>query len=172
MKNLVLVSVLIVALLGCSRSDQSKPASGVPEGSKKDYTAAAMKFLKEGDVKRSVQAFDLAIRQDPRKIENYMMLGEVYLKLNNPASAEDTFGAATRVDPTDGEAYYFLAYSRAIQKKTDLAVEAAKKSVEIFMQKQDKEKFQRAAILLKSLSASQPAASASQAVSAMAPENQ
>ena len=146
------MSVLIVALMGCSRSEQSQSASGISAGSKKNYTAAAMKFLKEGDVKRAVQSFDLAIRQDPKNIENYMMLGEVYLKLNNPTSAEDTFGAATRVDPTDGEAYYFLAYSRALQKKTDLAVEAAQKSVAIFMQKQDKEKFQRAATLLKSLS--------------------
>ena len=91
-----------------------------------------------------------------------MILGEVYLRLKEYTRAVDTFGAATKVAPDDGEAFYFLALSKGLKSKIEKtpqasqnsmkeAVMAAQRSVEIFVKNRDDDKFKRSVTLLRSL---------------------
>jgi tetratricopeptide (TPR) repeat protein len=89
------------------------------------------------------------------------VLGQVYLKLQNPARAADTFSAACRVAPNNGEAQYMKALSLSMSLKDrgqddfhvyyNLALESAKKSLDLFVAQQDEQRFQRSLALIKNL---------------------
>ena len=149
MKRFIMMMVLVFAVAGC----QSKHAEEKFEGitAKQDFISQGMQFLAEKKIPEAIKSFDQAIKNDPRNVNNYLVLGQVYMKLNNPDAAADTFQAATYVDPNNGEAFYLLAASRAGQGRKKQAIESAQKSVDNFMKVRDEENFKKAVVLLKSL---------------------
>jgi len=149
MKNNILLMCLIVFIVGCGSNGSEAKFKGVKD--KRDYMAQGMKYLSLGDVQRAIQSFDEAIKRDPQNSEKYITLGQVYLRLKNFDRATDSFSAATRVSPDNGEAYYLLAYSKGLAGNRQDAIEAAQKSVEIFMQSKDEERFKRSLVLLRGL---------------------
>lgn len=152
MKKNVILLLSMVFVLGCGDHKESETAfQGVTE--KKDYTAQGMQYLGQSDINNAIRSFDAAIKQDPRNSKNYVVLGEVYMRLGNYTSAVDSFGAATKVDPNNADAFYLLAVSRNLQGYKDEAVKAAQRSIELYMQNKDEEKFKRSVLLMKSLTA-------------------
>ncbi|MCA9400012.1 MAG: tetratricopeptide repeat protein [Candidatus Omnitrophica bacterium] len=169
MKKLLLCLVGIVFIIGCgSNTEEKKSFKGVT--AKRDYIADGMNYLKQSDVKRAIQSFDLAIRQDPTNPENYVVLSQVYMRLKSYDRAVDSLQGAARVAPKNGEVQYLLATAHMLNENPEKAVESAKKSVDLFMQSRDEEKFKKAVLLLKSLTeASQPDDAASTAETMMEP---
>ena len=149
MMRAIWIIFFIVGLIGCGSKDSEKKFQGT--SANKNYIDQGMNYLSKGDIKEAIRSFDEAIRQDPSNPENYITLGQVYLRLGNPVRAIDSFSAATRVDPFSGEAYYLLATSNAIDGRMKEAVDSAQKSVEIFMQERNEERFKKSLALLKSL---------------------
>ena len=159
-KNMVIL-LAVVLMIGCGRADRAdRKFRGVTE--KRDYVSEAMEHLKNSDVVEAIKSFDLAIRQEPNNVDNYLILGQVYMKLEQADRAADTFLAATRVAPDNGEAYYFLALSEAVNGKKDEAVAAAKRSAEIFMQAKNDEMFKKSLSLVQDLSGTPAPAEAAQ----------
>jgi len=142
---LIILSLLVV---GCgNRSQDSASMEGISRQSRK-FVKTGMKLLEKGDVSKAIWNLDEAIRQDPRNSANYVILGQVYLKLKNFEKAQDSFQAATRVDPADGKAFYLLAVSKHLRGRLSEAAVDAQKSAEIFIKKRDKERFQKSVNLL------------------------
>ena len=159
MKNVASVVLIAFLLIGCG-GKKEETAPGMAQSAKKDYISEGMRYLKEKDITRAVRSFDLAIKQEPANPNNYLMLGQIYLRLKDAGRAADTFEAATKVSPNSGDAYFFLGISRAIQQRQTEAIAAAQKSVDIFMQARDEERFKRSVALLKGLSSGASGASA------------
>ncbi len=154
MKKLILV-VFVVFIVGCGSNTKEKQSSSPQVSSKsQQYIAQGMKFLNNKEVLKAIKSFDMAIKSDPANPENYIFLSEVYLKLKAPDRAIDTLRAATRVSPKNPEVQYLLATSLGIRWKDEdkqAAIEAAKKSVELFVQAKNQDQFKKAVVLLKSL---------------------
>ncbi|HLF18949.1 MAG TPA: tetratricopeptide repeat protein [Candidatus Omnitrophota bacterium] len=159
---LVLLAVFVLAC-GEPRTQEKQSALQRP-----DARAQAQAFIEKGmedlrnqDIVGAIQSFDNAIKTEPQNPENFLVLGQVYLRLRNYDKAVDTLNAGTRVDPNNGEIYYFLGAAHAIRQHTpgnaqedfdrQEAVGAAKRSVEIFIQERNEEKLKLALGLLKSL---------------------
>lgn len=152
----LLVVLAVVLLIGCGNKEQTQAQA--PQGGV-DYLQQGMDLLAQNDVPRAIQSFDQAVRQDPTNLKNYMVLGQIYLRLQSYDRAADTFTAATRIAPNDGEVYYFLALSKTFlgPEQQDQALEAAKKSAELFIQSQQKDRFAQALILVKTITEKQAA---------------
>ncbi len=154
-KNIVLV-LAVVFIVGCGSNKKETQKSSQQDASAKSqqYAAQAMQYLRDKDVAKAIRSFDMAIKSDPSNPEEYILLGQVYLRLKSPSRAIDTLRAALHVAPNNPEIYYMLATSLGLRWKEgdqDKAIEAAKKSVEFFMQRQDQDKFKKAVALLKGL---------------------
>jgi len=152
MKRSLILIIGLIFIIGCGQpAEESKQK---PVNSDK-YIASGMKFLKEADIPRAIRSFDMAIKSDPTNTRNYIVLGQVYMQLKNYQGAVDVLTAATKVDAENGEAYYLLATSRALRGKEEdkiKALEAAKRSVEIYLKNRDEDRFKRAVVLLQNLS--------------------
>ena len=156
MKNITfyILTILISATMiaGCSRKDDT--AKNAKNSKSTQFIAQGMDYLRQSDVRNAIRSFDMAIKTDPKNVENYLVLGQVYLQLKNFQGAVDVLTAATRIDPNSGEAYYLLATSRGLRGKDEDKIEsvaAAKKSVEIFLKERDEERFKKAVVLLQGL---------------------
>ena len=148
-KNIICLIFALTFIIGCG-ANEKKEFQGVAKS--QDYIKEGMMYLKQANLRRAIQSFDMAIKADPQNPQNYIILGQVYLRLKNVDSAIDSFVAATKVDPQSGDAYFLLATSEAVRGHKDDAIKAAEKSAEIFMAKRDEAKFKEALILVKSLS--------------------
>lgn len=167
MKKYFVMVTLVIFALGCGQAEDTQKATmkkSSPGSSAKAQSliATGMESLNNQDITSALKNFDEAIKIDPQNADNYMVLGQVYLRLRNYDRAVDTFNAGTRVAPDNGELYYFLGAANAVRhamsedgsKKEfylNEGILAAKKSVEIFVAAKDEEKFKRAVVLLKSL---------------------
>jgi Tfp pilus assembly protein PilF len=143
---------------------QAKPAAVKAETSTqaKAFIEQGVNYLNEGDIANAITSFDNSIKAEPRNPENYLVLGQVYLRLRNYGRAVDTFNAGTKVDANHGELFYFIGAANAIryhmaeedEAKQDFkqqGIAAAQRSVEIFIQQQDEQRLMAALALLKSL---------------------
>lgn len=148
-KYFILALLSLFIFSGCGQKKEEKKFQGV--SAKKDYITEGMNHLKEGDIPRAIYSFDVAIKNDPTNITNYIILGQVYMRLNNFDRAVDTLSAATRVDQNNGEVYYLLATSKAFQGEKEDAIKMAQRSVDIFMNQRDEDRFKASVALLKSL---------------------
>ena len=107
MKNYFVMIILAVFVLGCGQADETKKQSmgkSTPDTSAKAQAliAEGMELLNGQDVPAAIKNFDAAIKIDPQNSDNYMVLGQVYLRLRNYDRATDTFNAGTRIDPKPG----------------------------------------------------------------------
>lgn len=146
--------LFVFVLVACGSNDNQKSYSGVQVQSQGDHIAQGMKHLSESNIPQAIASFDAAIKNDPTNPENYLVLGQVYLRLGEEERAVDTLSAASKVSPNNGEVHYFLATALALQGEEESrqrAIAMAQRSVEIFMQEKDEEKFKQAVILLRSL---------------------
>lgn len=167
MRKYLLVILLAIFVMACDKMESVQQTSPQSQNTNtaaqaKAFIDKGMEYLNQQDVVSAINSFDDAIKVDPQNPENYMVLGQVYLRLRNYDKAVDTFNAGTRVGPNYGEMFYFLAAANAVRyhlaENPEQAsfyqsegVLAAKRCVEIFVQEKDEEKFKRGLALLKSL---------------------
>ncbi len=159
MKKQIILFLSVLLVAGCGRNESSENKfRGVQE--KHDYASEGINYLKQKDIVRSIQSFDLAIRQDPRNVENYLTLGQVYLHLQQATRAVDTFSAAVKVAPQNADAYYFLALAEAMDNKKPEALESAKKSAELYAATKNEDMFKKSVAIVQGLT--QPTATKTQ----------
>ena len=132
MKRNAALLLALVFVLGCGsqKAEEKQRFEGVTE--KKDFVAIGKDFLSKQDVPNAIKSFDQAIKQDPRNIDNYIVLGEVYLRLKAYPQAVDTLKAGLRIDPNSGMTYYLMATALAFAGEMEEAVISAKKSAAIY----------------------------------------
>ena len=143
-----LIFLLLALIIGCGSPQRSK-FQGVEED--KNYVAKGVKYLEDGDVLKAIRNFDMAIKNEPSNPDNYITLGQVYIRLKNYPRAIDTLSAATRVSPLNGEVYYLLAVSQRLNGDLKGALESAQRSVILYQRSGDKNQVARSATVLKNL---------------------
>ena len=148
MKRLLIMLFILVAVAGCGRSEEVK-FQGVE--AKRDYVSLGMNFLKEGDIAKAIQSFDMSIKQDPYNVNNYITLSEVYMRLKNNARAVDTLTAALRVDPNNGNIFYLLALNKMLMGEKEQAIELAKRSADLFYAEGNQDNLRRSLALIQGL---------------------
>lgn len=151
LKKFLFYSILSVLLVSCGSKAPEEKARARKVNV--NYIEQGMNFLAQADVPRAIASFDQAIRNEPTNPNNYIILGQVYLRLENYERAIDTLRAATRVAPNNGEVFYLLATSHILRgpEHHELALKAAQRSAEIYYQLGDKERLEQALILVKTL---------------------
>lgn len=163
MKESLMIMVIVAVFAGCG---EAKKVDNVQSGSEmkakkmmaqqssqspREEIAAGMQFLRDGDLKMAIKSFDEAIRENPRNVEGYLILGQTYMHLKDYNRAIDTFIVATRVAPDNGQAHYLLATNLGLAGNYPMARLQAQKCVEIFRKNKDEENFKRSVALLQGL---------------------
>ncbi len=159
MKNALLVLVVMAIFAGCGEAKKMDGAKAVSVEEKistssvgaNPLIASGLANLQKGDVKAAIKSFDDAIRENPKDVQGYIILGQTYMHLKDYNRAVDTFIVATRVDPENGQAHYLLATNLGLAGNYTLARAQAEKSVEIFRKNRDGNNFKRAVALLQGL---------------------
>ena len=146
MKKILIGLVLVVFIVGCGKKESTQ---------KIDYLKEGMKYLSQQDLGNAVKSFDLAIQKDPQNVDVYLSVSTIYLKLKNYAAVDALCAKALKLDPTSGDAYYFLAMSQGAQGRVAEATELAKKSFSLFAAQNNQQKAAVVAILLKKIAVSQ-----------------
>lgn len=156
---------MLAIFAGCGEAKKNDGAKTVTGTMKKSQTVAVVPasenplitagvaHLKKGDVRAAIQSFDEAIRDNPRDVQGYLILGQTYMHLKDFNRAIDTFIVATRVDPENGQAHYLLATNLGLAGNYTMARVQAEKSAEIFRKNQDGANFKRSVALLQGLPA-------------------
>lgn len=122
-----------------------------PQGMDESFIAQGVEHLQGADTLGAIRNFDEYIKRHPQDPRGYVILGQTYMRLNDYPRAIDTFSAATRVAPDQGELYYFLAMNYGLNNNLDMAIDSAQKSVVLFREQKDEENFLRSLALLQGL---------------------
>lgn len=172
MKKFLILTLALFILTACGKPPPEKTeapsrapfqtSSLVQSKQQSELLAEGIQNLKNSDFNGAIKNFDEAIKRDPLNPRGYIVLGQVYLNMRNYDRAIDTFTAATRVAPDDGEIYYLLSTSLGLAGRREEAIETAEQSVEMFRQAKDQENFVKAIALLQGLSAAQKQAVATE----------
>ena len=169
MKKYLSLILLTALVLGCEQpQDQASNPAPVTAAPTVDSSSQAkalmdqgMEFFAKEDVVNALKSFDDAIKVDPNNADNYLVLGQIYLRLRNYDKAVDTFNAGSRVGPDHGEIFYFLGAANAVRFHLSQGQEAeaykqegiaaAQRAVEIFIKQKDEVRLKTSLALLKSL---------------------
>ena len=154
---LVLMGVL---LYGCSANDQAK----TPGNTQADNVAAAKtamkekllkagrEYLNEAKIPEAIKALNQAVMLDPGDASASFVLAQTYLHFKRYDNALGVLDNVIKMEPDNGEAYYFKSIASGLAGNKPQALEAAQKSVVIFQEKRDEKNFIRAIVLLRGLS--------------------
>jgi len=156
MRRIMAVVLVGMLLCGCGLRPEAKPQEKqkVKQASQAetDFMEVAVALLKKGEALAAIHAFDEAIKRDPGNVQAYVLLGQTYMHMNQIDQAVDSFRAALRYAPDQGEIYYMLALTNGLRGRKDLAVSNAEKALLLFQKDKDGENFKRALVLLQGLS--------------------
>lgn len=165
----VIVLCCLIVLSGCGSPQQttssSETESQLPVDEKamaakartpsqsmdENFIAQGVEHLQDADTLGAIRNFDEYIKRHPQDPRGYIILGQTYMRLNDYPRAIDTFSAATRVAPDQGDLYYFLAMNYGLNNNLDMAIASAQKSVVLFREQKDEENFLRSLALLQGL---------------------
>lgn len=152
------VAVVLLALFicGCGSGPSKEEKQAAGGFLKRDYFGEGVRQLKQGNPLAAIKSLNLAIRQSPLESKSYLLLGETYMRLKQYDRAADTFLAASRVAPNEGEIYYLLAVNYGLSGDLNLAQLNARKSVLLFQQEKDEKNFKKSLALLQGLMKAQP----------------
>ena len=163
MRNLLIVLAMVVFVAGCGeakKTDSAKLSSAEDKAgmaaapiAANPMIAAGVQHLQQGEIKDAIKSFDEAIRENPKDVQGYLILGQTYMHLKEYNRAIDTFMVATRVEPENGEAHYLLATNFGLAGNYEMARLQAQKCVEIFRRTKDEDNFKRSVALLQGLPA-------------------
>lgn len=150
MKRYIIFLVMVFMAVACdSKPKKEQGFLGIIH--KKNYLEEGKAYLKEGKIKEAVLTLEEGIKKEPQRVENYLVLSEIYLRFNNLETADAILTTASQVNPQSGEVYYLLGFTKALEGKREEALELGKLSTAVFMQQKDEEKATRSASFVREL---------------------
>ena len=161
MKNILLCTLLAIALTGCQARSTEGPADveKILTASNQTGTQAKAealitdghKQLIQGKVKDAVEKFRAAIETEPSYAPGYLALSEVMVKLKQYDQSIVILQNATQRVQGNGSIYYMLGLSHQMKGNLAPAMAATQRSAEIFQKQGDKENLKRSLNLIKQL---------------------
>ncbi len=151
MKKIAVILMVAVVLAGCAKKPVEKPVEKSDVAQARQLLVEGTVFLKQNDVANAIQSFATAIKTAPDYFESYYLLSETLIRLKQFKQAEAVLLAAVNRFPDNGVAFFLLSVSQQSAGNTIPAIVSARKSVDLFTARGDKEGQQRAMILLAAL---------------------
>lgn len=149
-----------IFLYGCSAGEKAPAAKqesdsrmSVLEQNKQKLVKAGMEYLNQGKIPEAIKILNQAVLLDPGDASTSFVLVQTYIHLKRYESAVGILDNIIKMQPDNGEAYYFKGVASGLAGNREEAMEAAKKSVAIFQEKRDEQNFKRAVVLLQGLAA-------------------
>ncbi|MFH1768514.1 MAG: hypothetical protein ABH858_05085 [Candidatus Omnitrophota bacterium] len=149
----MLVALLIVGC-GFSGSGDSKDNKVLAQNVNSlatlnnDYYAEGIKQLKNGNVQQAVIDFERQVRDNPKDVRAYSVLGNIYMKAGKLHEAKIALEIAANLDQQSAEIYFSLTQCYDRMGERAKAVESITKSMILYRQAGDEENFKRSAAIL------------------------
>lgn len=146
----ILTAVMILA--GCQQQQQQQSQQAPTVEQRQDIArkliVKSLNDLQNKDLKNCIVDLETSIRIDPTQPEAYLLLGQILLKLQQYDHAADFLTQAAQALPDNGTIFYMLAVADKMDGKKLPAAMAARHSVELFQNQQDRDNMLKSAALL------------------------
>jgi tetratricopeptide (TPR) repeat protein len=156
-KKVLIIFLVVLISAGCNSRERT-PAKKTPPSDANLPQQAAVKLMQQGveflnqkDVAKAVVSFEGAIQVDPMNLQPYMVLAEIFMRMQSYPEAIAVLERASTVFPDNGYVYYMLSLANQGNKTPLPAVLAARKSVELFQAQKNEEGYKQSVILMESL---------------------
>jgi Flp pilus assembly protein TadD len=133
MKKITIPLIIVLILAGCQRPSLSENQRKKIDA--RQHIIQSLEGINNKDFKSAILNLKEAIKSDPSERESYFLLGQVFLRVGQPADAAQVFELAAHLLPEDGTIFYMLAIADSGAGRRTEALGAARRSVEIFSQK-------------------------------------
>lgn len=134
-----------------SKNEQKSFDPSLPQQAAVKLMQQGVEFLNEKDIARAVVSFEGAIKVDPRNLQPYIVLAEIFMRMQSYQDAIRVLERAVNVFPENGNIFYMLSLANQGNNTPLPAVLAARKSVELFQAQNNEEGYKKAMLLMDSL---------------------
>ncbi len=157
MKQLLIAFLVVSLFAGCNSRERAsknepKPSdTALPQQAAVKLMQQGVEFLNQKDVAKAVVSFEGAIQVDPTNLQPYMVLAEIFMRMQSYPEAITVLERAVNAFPENGYVFYMLSLANQGNKTPLPAVLAARKSVELFQAQNNEEGYKQAMLLMDSL---------------------
>lgn len=157
MKQLLIAFLVVSLFAGCNSRERSPKSEKTPSDALLPQQAAVklmqqgVEFLNQKDIAKAVVSFEGAIQVDPTNLQPYMVLAEIFMRMESYPQAITVLERAINAFPENGYVFYMLSLANQGNKMPLPAVLAARKSVELFQAQNNEEGYKQAMLLMDSL---------------------
>lgn len=126
-----LVYAMLLAVAGCASNPEVKRDGGSDIVTEYDATEAqklaklrlqlAAAYLEQGQATEALDSLKQALQADPNNIEAHNLRGLIYMRLNEPQFAEDSFKRALSLSTRNGDVYHNYGWLKCTQSRFDEA---------------------------------------------------
>lgn len=166
----LIIFIIVLSIAGCNSRERSpEKRSPVPDPNLPKQAAAKLlqqgvDFLNQKDIAKAVVSFEGAIQVDPKNLQPYMVLAEVFMRMKSYPEAIVILERAATVFSDNGYVFYMLSLANEGNKTPLPAVLAARKSVELFQTQNNQEGYKQSMLLMEALIKTEQQKQASQKV--------
>lgn len=149
--------VIVLAFAGCNSKEQASKNKApdfdptMPQQASLKLMEQGRDFLNEKDIAKAVVSFEGAIQVDPKNLQPYMVLAEIFMRMKSYPEAILVLERAVSVFPDNGYVFYMLSLANEGNKNPLPAVLAARKSVELFKTQNNEEGYKQSLLLMETL---------------------
>lgn len=121
--------LLMILPIGCGTTpstDNGAKGNGVSAQLEKGKQLA-----EQGLDDEAIEAFSLALQENPRLIEAHMGIGSIHLKQENYQQASSSYQRAVNIDPGSFDAHYYLGLARQLLGQVKSAIRSYQQAVAI-----------------------------------------
>jgi len=141
--------------MGCGSPNTQKnegvKKNNLVKKTKVNYYAQGLAKLKDGNIQGAIDNLNYHIGQNPENCHAYFILANIYMEAKNYQLAKITLTKATALKAPSPDIYYLLAQTHEKLDEIDQAIEAIKKSIEIYKENKNKKNYHQARTILKIL---------------------
>jgi len=158
MKNFLIIAMVALCFTGCDSKPSKQRAMKNPamaQQASAKLMQQGVQFLNARDIPKAVVSFQGAIEVNPKDVQPYMVLAEIFLRLKSYPDAIKTLERAANTFPDNGFVFYMLSIANQESNNPLPAVLSARRSAELFKAQNNEEGYQRSMVLLEALIQSQ-----------------
>ena len=153
----LIIFFVLLTIAGCNSREKviekKNPGAdpNLPKQASVKLLQQGVDFLNQKDITKAVVSFEGAIQVDPKNLQPYMVLAEVFMRMKSYPEAIAILERATTIFPDNGYVFYMLSLANEGNKTPLPAVLAARKSVELFQSQKNEEGYKQSMLLMEAL---------------------
>lgn len=157
MKQSLIVLFILLSIAGCNSRERTPAQKSAPSDTSTPQQASAklmqqgVEFINQKDIAKAVVSFEGAIQVDPSNPQPYLVLSEIFLRMQSYPQAIEILERAVKVFPDNGYVFYLLSLANQGNKTPLPAVLAARRSAELFQVQNNQEGYKQSMLLMESL---------------------